>query len=497
MEGRAPLARLRGVTKRFGAVVALSDVSIDVSAGQLHAVVGENGAGKSTLGRVLTGALRPDAGDLCVDGAPVALASPRQARARGFAAVHQHSALVPTLTVAENLILGGPWFRRPARDAARRRLAQERAFGVALDADALAGGLSLGEQQQVEILRALWSGCRLLVLDEATAMQTPAQAALLIATLRRLADGGLAVVTITHKLEEAAQADRVTVLRRGVVAGSLSPAALRHETPAALQARLIGLMFADAPPPPTRRTARAGAPVLEVRGLSARGRPPLENIAFDVAAGEVFGIAGIDGNGQAALARLLAGEATPQGGTVRFDGRALAGSVAARRRDGLRHVSDDRLGEETIGGFAVAINLVLKHIGAPPFWRCQHRAQGLVEHRRSVTDAYGDAQSRPVPHQTVKNRTVIASVISTITTSHGRRRVIGVAAAAAHASGTYGSQIRSVSALVKPATALTTTITASPTAAGSPRCNERSASQTIGGPSSVIHAAGEPNSQNA
>ena len=374
---RRAIVELRGVTKRFPGVVANDNVSLAFHAGDVHALLGENGAGKSTLISLLAGVQRPDSGTLLVDDAPTVIATPRRALALGIGTVYQHAMLVPTLTVAENLLLGAAWYRRPDRRAAAARLAADgAAFGIHLDAHARIGDLSLGEQQQVAILRALWRGSRLIVLDEPTAMLTPQGIAQLIGIMRRLAAEGFGVVFITHKLDEAlAAGDRVTVLRQGRVAGTLMPEDLQGQPRAAVRARITELMFAGAssmaatapraPRPP-------GPAVLAVRELTVRapGRPPLlDHVGFDVAAGEIFGVAGVDGNGQRELAEALAGQIRAEG-RVRLDGRDVSGlDVAARHRAGLRYVTDDRLHEGTVGAFSVADNLVLKQIGAAPFWR--------------------------------------------------------------------------------------------------------------------------------
>jgi len=387
---RPPLIELRRVTKRFPGVVANDDVSFAIHAGEVHVILGENGAGKSTLVGLLAGMQRPDAGEILVDGHPVAIDSPARALALGIGTVYQHVMLVPTLTVAANLELGGRWYRRPDwRATADRFRATCRAFGMTIAPEAITGRLSLGEQQQIEIIRALWRGSRLVVLDEPTAMLTPQATGELIAIMRRLRAEGYAVVFITHRLHEAIEAgDRITVLRRGRVAGGLGPEVLTTTGRATLQSRITELMFGEATAASPDRAARAAAPksgavVLAVRGLTvrARGRAPLlDGVQFEVRAGEVFGIAGVDGNGQRELAEALAGQIAADAGAVMLDGADLARfGVAARHRRGLRYVTDDRLHEGTVGSFPVGLNLVLKQIGTPPFW------SGGVARRRAIT----------------------------------------------------------------------------------------------------------------
>jgi general nucleoside transport system ATP-binding protein len=382
--GTPPIVELVGVTKRFPGVVANDNVSLALRAGEVHVLLGENGAGKSTLIGLLAGVQRPDGGEIRVDGVRRALGSPREALALGIGTVYQHTQLVPTLTVAENLLLGGAWFRRPQRKATAARVAADGAtFGMQLDAGARAAELSLGEQQQVAILRALWRGGRLIILDEPTAMLTPSGIAQLIDIMRRLARDGFGVVFITHKLDEAlAVADRITVLRQGRVAGSFVPASLGS---ADVRQQITTLMFGEADATAGDRASVArdrrghtARTVLHVEQLTVRaaGRPPLlDNVSFSLGEGEVLGIAGVDGNGQRELAEALSGQTRAEGRVHLDDADISALNVAARYRAGLRTVTDDRLHEGTVGSFSIADNLVLKQIGAPPFWR-----RGITRH---------------------------------------------------------------------------------------------------------------------
>ncbi|HTW25645.1 MAG TPA: ABC transporter ATP-binding protein [Acetobacteraceae bacterium] len=376
--GGVPLVAFRAVTKRFPGVVANDHVSFVLHPGEVHVLLGENGAGKSTLIGMLAGMQTPDDGVIEVAGEAKQIASPRHSLDLGIGTVFQHGMLVPGLSVAENLLLGGAWWRRPRRAALRSRFRETcAAFGIAIDPDVPAGSLSLGEQQQVEIIRALWRGGRVVVLDEPTSMLTPQGIEELGGLMRRMAAQGIGVVFITHKLHEALEyGDRITVLRLGRVVGEIPPEALRQLSRAAATERVIGMMFGHAAlheataSRPTR--SLDGTPVLQVQGIATgpgAPRPALHDISFAVQAGEIFGIAGIDGNGQKQLAEVLAGQ-LPGSGSVLLDGRSLAGlDVGARHRAGLRYVTDDRLGEGTVGSFPVSINLLLKQVGRPPYWR--------------------------------------------------------------------------------------------------------------------------------
>lgn len=402
-DGKVPVLEVRGLTKRFSGVTAVSGLDLAVRAGEVHVLLGENGAGKSTLVAMISGLVRPDEGAILVDGRRRALGAPRHALRLGIGTVFQHSMLVPTLTVAENLALGGRWWRAPALGetaATLRRLAGE--LGLDIDPEAVAGELSLGERQQVEILRAILRGSRVLVLDEATAMLTPQGAAELGALVRRLVGRGIGVVFITHKLNEAFDiGDRITVLRQGRKVGELVPRDFASRGVDELQSAVVELMFGPAAPgrgrvpdagdPPRPRPRRDGPPVLRVRDLgtdSAGGNAPA-GISFDVAPGEVLGIAGIDGNGQKRLAEAIAGQ-LPYRGSVELDGRKVDGlDVGERSRLGLRYITDDRLGEGTVGSFSVALNLVLKEIGEPPCWRHGiERRDRIAERARDLVAAF-------------------------------------------------------------------------------------------------------------
>jgi ABC-type uncharacterized transport system ATPase subunit len=374
---------MRHVAKRFGDVQALAGVDFELRRGEIHALLGENGAGKTTLMNILYGMFEADEGAIAVDGREVSFRSPHDAIAAGIGMVHQHFMLVPTLTVAENMLLGqqgGPLLRRRELAAVSDRLRElgER-YGLEVDPDARVWRLSVGEQQRVEILRALYRDARVLILDEPTATLTPPETARLFPKLRALAAEGASIVFITHHLEDVIDwADRITVLRRGERVGTLTPAESSAENLARMMVgrdvRLMRVVAGEAPPlddQPAQRPATAEQPVLAVEGLEVagdRGAMALDGMSFSVAPGEILAIAGVEGNGQPELEEAVFGLRRPEAGSVILDGRDVSDCQPAERLAlGLGLVPSDRYRRGLIRELSVAENLALDRLGAPPF----------------------------------------------------------------------------------------------------------------------------------
>ncbi len=362
---------MRNIRVAFGPVVANDDVSFTVQPGEIHALLGENGAGKTTLMRVLSGLLQQQSGSVEIGGKPVAIDGPLTARRLGIGMVHQHFMLVPTMSVAENIALGlkevRPWFPRLDRLADEIDALGGR-YGLAVNGRALAGELSVASQQRVEIVKALYRGARILVLDEPTAVLTPQEAAALFPVLRALAEAGTAIVFISHKLNEVmAVTDRITVLRRGRVVGSLRTAATEPREIARL---MVG---GDVSLPRLEGTASKAKPVLEVAGLSLtdrRGVKRLEDVSLTVAAGEIVSIAGVDGNGQQELAEMIVGLQRPDLGRVLIEGADVTQRpVAERIAAGLAHIPEDRHRTAIFERMSVVDNAVAEEAGRPRFAR--------------------------------------------------------------------------------------------------------------------------------
>jgi len=347
----APRLALRGISKRYPGVVANDGVSLEVAAGEIHAILGENGAGKSTLVKIVAGAVAPDAGTIEFDGRPVVGADPAAARQLGVAMVHQHFALFDSLTVAENIAvgldrrLGRAGLAEAIRDAGER-------YRMQIDPAAHVHDLSMGQRQRVEIVRALLARPKLLILDEPTSVLTPQATEALFSTLRQLSMEGVSVLFISHKLDEIRRlASRCTVMRAGRVVAVVDP---RAET----EHSLARLMIGGQPPQIAAHETAPGRPRLVVDSLRLQeGGEPL---SFEVHTGEVVGIAGISGNGQNALMALLAGERTAPAGSIRLDGRPIGKmGPRSRRALGLRYVPEERIGHGAVPELSLAENALL------------------------------------------------------------------------------------------------------------------------------------------
>jgi simple sugar transport system ATP-binding protein len=384
---------MRGITKRFPGVVANDAVDFEASVGEVHALLGENGAGKSTLSNILTGLYRADEGDLRLYGRPVEFQSPRDALDAGIGMVHQHFRLVEPFTVAENVVLGD--HRDVGRSfLLRPRMIEQRVseladrYGLHVEPRARIWQLSVGEQQRVEILKALYREARVLILDEPTAVLTPQEAEALFVTLRAMAADGRTVIFISHKLNEVtAVADRVTVLRAG---RSVATVGTAGATPRSLASLMVGRELADVRP--QRERPVPGDVVLRLDRVSAvgdRGVASLRDVSLEVRSGEVLAVAGVAGNGQRELAEVITGLRRAAGGTVSVAGRALGSDPRAAIRAGVAHVPEDRLHTGVAPSMSIASNLVLKsyrgaEISRGPFLRLRR----IRDHALSLMGRY-------------------------------------------------------------------------------------------------------------
>ena len=382
-----PAVELTAISKAFPGVVANNNISLSVWPGEVHCLLGENGAGKSTLMQILSGMYQPDAGTIRVFGREIRIDSPRQALELGVGMVYQHPTLIPVFTVLENLLLGSRGGLTLDRQGALKRFREYAdLLGVDIDPGSMVGSLALGQQQQVEIIRALWKGSSVLILDEPTSMLTPQGIEELKEVVAQLKQSGLAVIFITHKLHEAVDmGDRISVLRGGRLVGSIEPSLLRSAEGSEIRSMVIEMMFgketrtatdvAEAKDHVTGRSLKKdllGRPVLELVDVSVEvehDEVGVQEISFSLHAGEILGVAGVDGNGQRELAEAIAGQRRITAGNALLNGISLSGcSVSDRQKMGLRYVTDDRMGEGICAPLSVGRNLFLKRIGQKPFW---------------------------------------------------------------------------------------------------------------------------------
>ena len=368
-----PVLQLSGISKRFGPLLANDDISLDLGRGEVLALLGENGAGKSTLVSILFGHYTADAGRITVFGQPLPPGNPKLALAAGIGMVHQHFTLADNLTVLDNVMLGTEPLWRPLTRArqARRRLAEmAMRFGLTVDPDARVGSLSVGERQRVEILKALYRGARILILDEPTAVLTPQEVESLFATLKQLVGEGLSIIFISHKLDEVVTiAHRIAVLRGGRLVAT-RPAA------GATKAALAELMVGRAVAMPKRGEQPPGPVVLRLDAVSVHAAKPLHGIDLSVHGGEILAIAGVSGNGQTTLAELLSGLIAPSAGALTLTDETLPAKPAAWVAAGVARIPEDRHAVGVVGDLTVWENAITERLASPRFARA-----GLVRRR--------------------------------------------------------------------------------------------------------------------
>ena len=380
----APLLELEGITKQFPGVLANDSIDLDLIHGEVHALLGENGAGKSTLVNILYGLYHPDAGEIRFEGKPTRISSPSDAIRRGIGMVHQHFMLIPVMTVAENIVLAteprnGPFIDMEGAKQRVRELSQR--FGLAVNPDAKIQSITVAQQQRVEILKALYRGARILILDEPTAVLTPQEAQELFEIVRSLTEQGQSVIFITHKLNEVLEvADRITVLRRGKRVDTVPR---EGATEAGLARMMVGrevLLRVEKQP------AQPGDVLLDVDGLSVfddRGLEAVRGVSFQVRSGEIVGVAGVDGNGQSELIDALAGLRKPAAGRITLLGRDITHeSTDDRLHEGLGHIPEDRQRRGLVLDFTLAENIALHDFDEAPYSRL-----GWLYPRRMLANA--------------------------------------------------------------------------------------------------------------
>ena len=368
---QGPVIVLRGIVKRFPGVVANDGIDLEIRRGEIHCLLGENGAGKTTLMRILYGLYQPDAGEIILDGRRVRISSPRAALAHRIGMVHQHFRLVPTLSVEENIVLGldegtGPFLNLPRTRQKVAQLAAE--YGLAVDSKAKVWQLSVGQQQRVEILKALYRDAQVLIMDEPTSVLTPQEVDQLFSTLRNLVDDGLTVVFITHKLDEVMRvSDRVTVLRQGRVVATLPTSATDK---AALARLMVGREVVFRLEKARHAQGKRVLDVLDLHALNDRGLPALRGVSFSLGAGEILGIAGVSGNGQRELVEVLTGLRRATRGKALLERMEITNrSPREIAEAGVAHIPEERIRMGIVPNLSVRENLLLKGYRHPPFSR--------------------------------------------------------------------------------------------------------------------------------
>ncbi len=367
-----PVLELRSITKRFPGVVANDQVDLALERGEVHALLGENGAGKSTLMNIVYGLYRPDEGEIRIDGKPVSIGSAREAIKHGIGMVHQHFMLIPVMTVAENIVLATEPTHAGVlldyNEAVRQVRELSEQFGLAVDPEALVHDIGVGQEQRVEILKALYRGANILILDEPTAVLTPHEATELFEIIRGLQEQGKTIVFISHKLKEVLEiADRITVLRRGKKVETLPRAGATETGLARLMVGREVLLRVE------KKPSEPGEPLLDVRDLhvlDSRGLEAVRGVSFQAREGEIVGIAGVDGNGQSELIDALCGLLAAQSGNVLIAGEEVLGEAPGKVLDrGLGHIPEDRQRRGLVLEFTLAENLALHDYDHSPIAR--------------------------------------------------------------------------------------------------------------------------------
>ncbi len=432
-----PDVSFHSISKTFSATQALSEVSFVCREGEIHALLGENGAGKSTLAGLLAGFYLPSSGEVRIADTSVCLQSPQKSLQYGIGVVFQHPLLVPELTAIENLLLGDAWWKLPAlKNSLLRYQELSTLLGIHIDAHTRIRNLSLGEQQYVQIMRALWHQQKILVFDEATALLSPKEAEHLGSIMQTLANKGYTILYITHKLQEAiAYANRMTILRQGKKVAEISHEAIlkakSHKTTQQFEQELCRLIFGEQQNAfieqettlsqkqsvacEEQSKKRIGTPLFNVSHVSSHYEEqacPIKDISFEIYGNEILGIAGIDGHGQKHLAEILAGQRPLKSGAVFLHGEEITELTNAQRQKlGIHYASEDRLHEGLIGTENIAFNLQIKNIGVKPFWK-----YGIAKwkHIQSYAKKVMESLYIPMEHQTSCTRNLSGGTIQKI-----------------------------------------------------------------------------------